>query len=375
MPVKSWCCLPNRPTLVLVGGFLGAGKTTLLLRAARLLHERGMRAAIIANDQGTALVDTRMTTASGFDAGEIAGACFCCRFGDFVAAAQSLLAVRPNVILAEPVGSCMDLSATVLQPLKQHHAAQFRLAPFSVLVDPRRAAEYAQPDADPELAYLFQNQIAEADLVLYTKSDLQTQPPTTSHQPPATPSEARPPATPSGARHISALTGQGVPEWLDEVLGGRLSAGSRLLDIDYARYAAAEAALGWLNWEAELRLETARTPAAVVGPLLECLDRELTRAGAPIAHLKVFDRAPTGYIRAGICNNGDQPSVEGDLLASPARRHELVINLRARALPALLDQAVARATAELPATLRVLQHQCFQPSPPVPEYRYDKVSP
>jgi len=353
--------LADRPFLVLVGGFLGAGKTTLLLRAARLLHERGMRAAIITNDQGGALVDTRMTTAAGFDAGEIAGACFCCRFGDFVAAARSLLAVRPDVILAEPVGSCMDLSATVLQPLKQHHAGRFRLAPFSVLVDPRRAAEYAQPDADPQLAYLFQNQIAEADLVLYTKSDLDGG------------RDLSRAGLQPGSRHISALTGQGVAEWLDEVLGGRLSAGSRLLDIDYARYAAAEAALGWLNWEAELRLETALTPAAVVGPLLERLDQELTGAGAPIAHLKIFDRAATGYIRAGICNNGDQPSVVGDMLASPARRHELVINLRARALPAVLDAAVARATAQLPATLRVLQHQCFQPSPPVPEYRYDKV--
>lgn len=350
--------MPDRPTLVLTGGFLGAGKTTLLLRAARLLHDRGMRAAIITNDQGTALVDTRMTTALGFDAGEIAGACFCCRFGDFVAAAQSLLAVRPDVIFAEPVGSCMDLSATVLQPLKQLFAAQFRLAPFSVLVEPQRAAEFAQPDADPHLAYLFHNQLAEADLVLLTKSDLY-------------PNFNLPTIS---ARRVSALTGQGVAEWLDEVLGGRLSAGSRLLDIDYARYAAAEAALGWLNWEGELRLETALTPAAIVGPLLERLDTELTRAGAPIAHLKIFDRAPSGYIRAGICRNGDEPSVVGDLLASPARRHELVINLRARALPAVLEEAVARATAGLPATLRVLQHQCFQPSPPVPEHRYHKVS-
>jgi hypothetical protein len=344
---------------VLAGGFLGAGKTTLLLCAARLLHERGMHAAIITNDQGAALVDTRMTTASGFDAGEIAGACFCCRFGDFVAAARSLLAVRPDVILAEPVGSCMDLSATVLQPLKRLHGAQFRIAPYSVLVDPRRAAEFAQPDADPQLAYLFQNQIAEADLVLYTKSDLH----------PTLPSSDRE----IGVRHISALTGQGVAAWLDEVLGGRLSAGSRLLDIDYARYAAAEATLGWLNWEGELRLETALTPAALVGPLLERIDAELTRAGAPIAHLKIFDRAPTGYIRAGICRNGDEPSVVGDLLASPARRHEMVINLRARALPAVLEEAVAHATADLPATLRVIRQQCFQPSPPVPEHRFRTV--
>ena len=354
--------MPERPTLVLTGGFLGAGKTKLLVRAARLLHERGMRAAIITNDQGGALVDTRMATAAGFDAGEIAGACFCCRFGDFIAAAQSLLAVRPDVIFAEPVGSCMDLSATVLQPLKSLHGAQLRLAPFSVLVDPQRAAQFAQPDADPHLLYLFQNQIAEADLVVYTKSDLYV-------------GQASTPAAGLQTRRVSALTGQGVAEWLDEVLSGRLRAGGQLLDIDYARYAAAEATLGWLNWEAELRLETALTPAAIVGPLLERLDGELTRASAPIAHLKIFDRAPSGYIRAGICRNGDQPSVEGDLLASPARRHELVINLRARALPAVLDDAVARATSELPAALRILQHQCFQPSPPVPEHRYHKVSP
>ena len=356
--------MPDRPTLVFVGGFLGAGKTTLLLSAARLLHDRGLRAAIITNDQGAALVDTRMAAAHGFDAGEIAGACFCCRFGGFVAAAQSLRAVKPNVIFAEPVGSCMDLSATVLQPLKQLYGTEFRLAPYSVLVDPQRAAEFAQPDADPQLAYLFQNQIAEADLVLYNKSDLQTKPPATGHQPPAT---AR------NARQISAVTGQGVAEWLDELLGGGMPVGSHLLNIDYARYAAAEAALGWLNWEGELRLETALSPAAIVGPLLERLDHELTCAAVPIAHLKIFDRSPAGYIRADICRNGDEPSVEGDLLASPARQHEIVINLRARALPALLEACAARAIAGLPPKLRIRHQQCFQPSPPVPEHRFQTV--
>ncbi len=343
----------ERPTLVLVGGFLGAGKTSLLLRAARLLHQRGQRAAIITNDQAGALVDTRMASAAGFDAGEVAGACFCCRFGDFVAAAQSLLAVRPHVIFAEPVGSCMDLSATVLQPLKQLHAGEFRIAPFSVLVDPRRAEEFAGRDADPELNYLFENQLAEADLTLYTKSDLY-------------PDFELPPS----GRRVSAVTGQGVAEWLDEVLGGARKAGGRLLNVDYARYAAAEAALGWLNWEGELRLDPPLPPASVVGPLLEKLDEELARVGAPIAHLKVFDRAPSGYIRAGICRGGDAPSVEGDLLASPSRRHELVINLRARALPVVLEQAVARATSELFPGHRVLGQQCFQPSPPVPEHRF-----
>ncbi|MGA2594015.1 MAG: hypothetical protein ABSH32_29280, partial [Bryobacteraceae bacterium] len=92
-----------------------------------------------------------------------------------------------------------------------------------------------------------------------------------------------------------------------------------------------------------------------------------------IVHLKIFDRAPSGYIRAGICRNGDQPSIEGDLLASPARRHELVVNLRARALPAVLEEAVARAAADLPAVVRILRQQAFQPAPPVPEHRFRAV--
>ena len=49
-----------RPQLVVVGGFLGAGKTTLILAAARLLAERGLRSAIILNDQSESLVDTEL---------------------------------------------------------------------------------------------------------------------------------------------------------------------------------------------------------------------------------------------------------------------------------------------------------------------------
>lgn len=348
----------RRPALVLAGGFLGAGKTTLLLRAARLLQSRGMHAAIITNDQGGALVDTRLAVAAGVDAGEIAGACFCCRFGDFIHAAESLLALKPDVIFAEPVGSCIDLSATVLQPLKQSYGGQFRLAPLSVLVDPRRAAEMLRPDADPHLAYLFRNQVAEADLVLFTKADLNVE---------------APDLPGAAVRFVSARTGEGVAEWLDEVLSGRLRAGGRLLEVDYSLYAAAEAALGWLNWEAELRLKTALTPAALIGPFLERLDEGLTRAAVPIAHLKIFGRAPTGYIRAGICRNGEEPSVEGDLLAAPARRHELVVNLRARAAPDVLQDALARAAAQLPGILRIRHSQGFQPAPPVPEHRFREV--
>jgi Ni2+-binding GTPase involved in maturation of urease and hydrogenase len=55
----------NRPSLVLVGGFLAEGKASLLLQAARLLRQRGLRAGIITNDQAGSLVDTRLVEGVG----------------------------------------------------------------------------------------------------------------------------------------------------------------------------------------------------------------------------------------------------------------------------------------------------------------------
>ena len=111
--------MSERPHLILVGGFLGAGKTTLILAAARLLADRGLRSAIILNDQGESLVDTELARSSGFDAAEVTGGCFCCRFSELMRIADQLRAHSPDVIFAEPVGSCTDLSATILQPIQQ----------------------------------------------------------------------------------------------------------------------------------------------------------------------------------------------------------------------------------------------------------------
>lgn len=105
-----------KPRLVLVGGFLGAGKTTLLLRAAELLTARGVRVGLVMNDQGGGLVDTALARAQAAPVVEVAGGCFCCRFPDLVEGLRLLRqTVAPQVILAEPVGSCTDLMATVLR--------------------------------------------------------------------------------------------------------------------------------------------------------------------------------------------------------------------------------------------------------------------
>src|ERR1700741_5075415 len=69
----------GKPWVVLVGGFIGAGKTTLILAAAHELQRRGLRSAMVWNDQGRDLVDSRYAELSGMYSGEGTGGCLCCR--------------------------------------------------------------------------------------------------------------------------------------------------------------------------------------------------------------------------------------------------------------------------------------------------------
>src|ERR1700682_5867932 len=104
----------KRLRFALIGGFLGAGKTTAMARLARFYTSRGQRVGLVTNDQARDLVDTNSLRSQGFPVEEVAGACFCCRFDDLVIKVGALeTAQHPDVILAEPVGSCTDLVATV----------------------------------------------------------------------------------------------------------------------------------------------------------------------------------------------------------------------------------------------------------------------
>lgn len=349
----------NSPILVVLGGFLGAGKTTLILTAARRLRVRGFRSAAILNDQGSELVDTRYVKDSGIDADNVTGGCFCCRFSDLIDAAERLAAHAPSVIFAEAVGSCTDISATTLQPLKLHYRNEFRLAPYTVLVDPQRAHELSANGEDSDLAFLFHKQIQEADLVCMTKSDLNP-------DYPALPPEIE-------VRYMSPLTGEGVDAWLDEVLGAHEQVGGKILDIDYERYARAEAGLAWLNCSVTVTLAEERAPASLVGPLLESLDALLTAHKIGIAHLKVMDECASGYVKASVVRNGEEPFVQGILDASPAVTHELLLNLRATAEPDVMQTLVEAELAKLPGSVTIRKMQCFSPAAPKPEYRLDAV--
>jgi hypothetical protein len=347
---------PAKPWVVLVGGFLGSGKTTLILAAARELQRRGLRSAMVWNDQGVDLVDSRYAALSGMRSGEVTGGCFCCRLSHLIDAIDDLRAYAPDVIFAEPVGSCTDLSATVLRPLLEY-SETYQLSPLTVLVDPLRAHEMLEQDADPDMRFLFDKQLQEADLVCFTKSDLYADYPVMGLP---------------HVRQLSAKSGQGVAAWLNEVLSGAIARADQTLDIDYSEYARAEAALAWLNLRAVFEPKNLLSPAMLLGPLLDHLDAALSAEMVSIAHLKAIVTSPTGFLKAAICGNGQEPVVEGDLDASPAGKLELLLNLRAVGEPAQVREIVEGEILRLDG-LTNSTIDCFSPAAPVPERRIPKA--
>ena len=279
--------MESRPVIIPLGGFLGAGKTTLILSASRLLQARGLKPAAILNDQGADLVDTRYVRENGIEAGQVSGGCFCCRFSDLIESAEMLRAYSPDVIFAEAVGSCTDISATTLQPLKLHHSHEFRLAPYSVLVDPAQAEALTAQDADADLAFLFRKQIEEADLVCFTKSDLHS---------------TFPSLPAASVRYLSPFTGEGVAAWLDEILAGEIDPGNKLLEIDYERYARAEASLAWLNCQRDditCIAAVAKHGAGTLAGRLRCrAHREGAEDRAPESNCRLVIGLREGFDRA-----------------------------------------------------------------------------
>src|ERR671935_1569111 len=236
----------QRVRFVMIGGFLGAGKTTTMARLARFYTGRGQRVGLVTNDQAQDLVDTSSLRAQGFPVEEVAGACFCCRFDDLVGQVGQLQSnERPEVILAEPVGSCTDLVATVVQPLKDLYGDRFQVAPYPVLFKPSHGLRILRSESSggfsPKAAYIFRKQLEEADAIAINRID---------EMEPAALNEltglvqSTYPGTP--VLRLSAKTGQGF-DALTALLDQEGNFGRKILDIDYDVYAEGEAELGWLN--------------------------------------------------------------------------------------------------------------------------------
>lgn len=360
---------------VMIGGFLGAGKSTAVLALARHLHQRDQRVGLITNDQSVGLVDTAMLRSAGFDVQEIAGGCFCCRFDSLVEAAGRLSAdATPDVFIAEPVGSCTDLVATVSYPLQRIYGSKYRIAPLSVLVDPIRAMRIfglAEGRSFTEkVVYVYRKQLEEADLIVINKVDLLDDASLVKLK-----AELERQYPQTRVLAVSARTGEGLDAWFDQIERGVIAERSTM-PIDYETYAEGEALMGWLNATLEVDAEQPFDGEVVMMDLAERMRRDLEAASGEIAHLKMTLLAEDHDGHTAVLNivrNDFVPELSQSL-PERMRRGQLLVNLRAEADPVLLEQVLENAVAQQSkrspdVRIRVEHLSRFRPAPPQPTWR------
>lgn len=364
---------------IMIGGFLGAGKTTAVGKLARQLIDRGLRVGLITNDQGRELVDTLTLRSQGFETAEILGGCFCCRFNSLVEASQRLSTrTRPDVFIAEPVGSCTDLVATVTYPLRRLYGNDFTVAPVSVLVDPIRALRVLGVEKgggfSEKVAYIYAKQLEEADLIVINKSDLLD----------AARLETLRKALVAKFPQkeimvVSVRNGVNLDAWFARLTSETQTA-QRTMEVDYDLYADGEALMGWLNCTVQLTAEQLFDADSLLQQLAGEIQKRLQAQQTEIAHLKITFSAGGSASHVAVANlvrNDFVPELSLKL-DEPVKGGELIVNLRAEAPPdtlaAAVKESVPAVTAKFPTLHAKLDHlEHFRPGRPDPTHRDRRV--
>jgi len=353
--------------LILLGGFLGSGKTTFMIRAAQMLEERGLSVSVITNDQGDTLVDTLYSRVEGLDAHEVSGGCFCCRFPDFLNTVKSVISDNsPDFIIAEAVGSCTDLAATVINPIKEFYNNILEVKAYLTLVDGvRLQGEYREMDLLHPLEpgeVLVSHQIRESEVLILSKTDLLDGPAIAGGR---TFLET---LNPRGLFYAcSSRTGEGFEPLLDRVLEGFPVDFSQRVPIDYQVYAEAEAAYGWYNGSWYLESESGLNPMDLSFTIMESFRNP---ALGEVAHAKLLITTPGGGLKVSFVSG----HIQADEVAVDEGRFDrvkIVLNVRSGCSPSTIEEHVLFLQDDLRKEGMGVSEYSWNsliPSPPKPYY-------
>lgn len=366
--------------VILVSGFLGSGKTTALQAIGETLTDYGYTVGMITNDQASGLVDTSILEATGGAVIEIPGGCFCCNFTDLVTAANTIRRKGVDVLLAEPVGSCTDLVATVVNPLEEIYAEEFSVAPLTTLLDPERVRAYLTDDGidlPEEVEYIFRLQAEEADVLALNKTDTLTDDEVTHLVNGLRDQFSDRPVLP-----ISASEQQNIETWVSALVDEiptddaitidslESSVDRTLSEIDYDTYAAGEAKLGWVN-----------TTVSLDGPvdagdfqrrLMTRVHQLIRDVSIEVAHLKFSLSTEGGVAHANLTSTWSEPSYGGTDLGSVSDA-QLLFNTRAVGDPEEIRRiamdAITETAIETSVDATIEDEQAFRPAYPEPVHR------
>ena len=359
---------PSGKTRFLVlGGYLGAGKTTLAVNLARTLRDKHeISVAMITNDQGDVLVDTEFTKDAGFDVREILGGCFCSNFDEFVTSARTLVSAgRPDVIIAEPIGTSTNIMGSVVAPLRTLYPDEFGVAPFTVVIDCIRAAGILSGPGErtvESVDLIPAHQIKEAEVIILSKADMVRREAISEIK-----EELRKILPDADIIETSSSDLRNIDKIVDIILSERVSTktaerdGNRGFDFEKAK-------LGWYSGTFTITPNDKVDMYSVASDIMKGVAREY--GPKAIVHVKVIISSPEASAKMSLVQESIQvDGIYGSrFISSPGK---LVLNARVISPPKRLEdtmRSVIGSLSSYPAKIEKISESCFSPRPESPSH-------
>jgi len=356
--------------LHLVGGFLGSGKTTAIIEAARILMSQDLKVGVVTNDQGRYLVDTAFVRLSDLPAVEVTGGCFCCNFNDLNEKMRQLVSeIQPDVVFAESVGSCADIVATVVNPLKNLDDGIVQPSSYSVFVDGRLLKRWCTGQELPfskDIVYIFEKQIEEAGLLVINKMDLLSKDGIRLIE-----KWVQEQGKDTAYRFQNSLSNDSVEEWVSALQSGAVPLPGTSLEMDYDRYGRGESLMAWLDETLTLSIQQDDKRVVVIDWLNSLLGK-LKEKGVSVGHLKFV--LQSGEMSTKISFTSVEEMGWHEILPElPSNSIQILINARAETSAAELRYYILHSlqqTQEKHAfTFKEANIDFFHPDEPKPTYR------
>lgn len=354
----------------LVGGFLGSGKTAAIAAACKALAARKLTAAVITNDQGKYLVDTAYFDTQKIPAVQVQDGCFCTRYDELITKLDQLEhAIQPDVVFAETVGSAADVVATVVKPLRE--VERTARVTFSVFADMRLFSQWITGEPLPfssKIMYVYGGQLAEAGLLVLNKRDLVS--PDRAHR---ALEDARARFPTKQVRLQNSLDPLQIDAWLEDLENLiRHPMPLNSLQIDYNRYAAGIASLGWLDTHINFTAPSIMDYRSVVIDWITGLDRELRQRAMGLGHFKVMLKAGKTEARVSL-TTGDAAGWRAQIPALRCRDLFTLVNARveggAEHAREVVIQTASSAAGKVNCIVDEKEVEAFHPAFPKPKRR------
>lgn len=312
--------------IMLFSGFLGSGKTTTMVSTAKYLKQRGIKVSVITNDLGENLVDTEYARMNGVGVSEIPNGCLCHDVTNFIEVVKQLNErEHPDIIFAEPVGSCVDLVHNVYQRIDDEYRESVELLPFTCVIDPiRYKSIYMEPENNTfseEATYMYKKQLEDGDIFLLNKCDL-----ISDDEKERIINSLRENFPQSRIVPVCSIRQENYKSWTEEFLNNQKPS-LRKLDIDWDYVMSGAGKMGWYNNILRFKSNNKCDYNKVVKELVEIIQEKF--GSSEIAHLKVMGYDGNEFVKLALTSTNQDVKLTHKL---ETPHNELSCNINIRAL-------------------------------------------